>query len=419
MNSISVTTLVRYLKNKLDSDGALSSVLVSGELSNFRKAPSGHIYFTLKDENCSISCVMFKSKAAFLKFDPKNGDKVLLQGSVSLFESSGQMQIYVNSLRLDGVGDLYAKYEELKNKLYLEGLFNKEHKKEIPTKYPLKVAVLCGDNSAAMSDIKIQFKRRWPICKVDFYPVVVQGLQASLDIIEKLLKVDEMDYEIIVLARGGGSFEDLFCFNDESLVRTIYSLNTFIVSGIGHEQDFTLTDFVSDLRAPTPTGAIELITPNIVDVIGEVDGLTKKLDNLINDRIVDFRDRLTTLCNNKYLLNPKLLIDKISLKLDYYLERINSFSNRLSTIDKEIDNVVDNIAIKLNIKLSKRQNDLDKLDSLLKAYSVDNTLKRGYSLVYKDNKLLKDKVNINDDLLIETYLDKINVSVKKVSKRNG
>lgn len=419
MNSISVTTLVRYLKNKLDSDGALSSVLVSGELSNFRKAPSGHIYFTLKDENCSISCVMFKSKATFLKFDPKNGDKVLLQGSVSLFESSGQMQIYVNSLRLDGVGDLYAKYEELKNKLYLEGLFNKEHKKEIPTKYPLKVAVLCGDNSAAMSDIKIQFKRRWPICKVDFYPVVVQGLQASLDIIEKLLKVDEMDYEIIVLARGGGSFEDLFCFNDESLVRTIYSLNTFIVSGIGHEQDFTLTDFVSDLRAPTPTGAIELITPNIVDVIGEVDGLTKKLDNLINDRIVDFKDRLTTLCNNKYLLNPKLLIDKISLKLDYYLERINSFSNRLSTIDKEIDNVVDNIAIKLNIKLNKRQNDLDKLDSLLKAYSVDNTLKRGYSLVYKDNKLLKDKVNINDDLLIETYLDKINVSVKKVSKRNG
>ena len=419
MNSISVTTLVRYLKNKLDSDGALSSVLVSGELSNFRKAPSGHIYFTLKDENCSISCVMFKSKAAFLKFDPKNGDKVLLQGSVSLFESSGQMQIYVNSLRLDGVGDLYAKYEELKNKLYLEGLFNKEHKKEIPTKYPLKVAVLCGDNSAAMSDIKIQFKRRWPICKVDFYPVVVQGLQASLDIIEKLLKVDEMDYEIIVLARGGGSFEDLFCFNDESLVRTIYSLNTFIVSGIGHEQDFTLTDFVSDLRAPTPTGAIELITPNIVDVIGEVDGLTKKLDNLINDRIVDFKDRLTTLCNNKYLLNPKLLIDKISLKLDYYLERINSFSNRLSTIDKEIDNVVDNIAIKLNIKLNKRQNDLDKLDSLLKAYSVDNTLKRGYSLVYKDNKLLKDKVNINDDLLIETYLDKINVSVKKVSKRNA
>ena len=417
MNSISVTTLVRYLKNKLDSDSALSSVLVSGELSNFRKAPSGHIYFTLKDENCSISCVMFKSKAVYLNFSPKNGDKVLLKGSVSLFEASGQMQIYVNSLRLDGIGDLYGKYEELKNKLYLEGLFNSEHKKEIPTKYPLKVAVLCGDNSAAMSDIKIQFKRRWPICHVDFYPVIVQGLQASQDITQKLLKVDKLNYEIIVLARGGGSFEDLFCFNDEALVRTIYSLNTFIVSGVGHEQDFTLTDFVADLRAPTPTGAIELITPNIVDVNQELDDLTVQLDNLMNDKIVYFKDKLDSFCDNKYLLNPKLLIDKTSLKLDYYLERINNFSNKLSTIDKDIDNIVDNIAIKLNIKLNKRQNNLDKLNSLLMAYSVDNTLKRGYSLVYKDNNLLKDEVNIDDNLLIETYLDKINVSVKKVSKK--
>ncbi len=417
MNSISVTTLVRYLKNKLDSDSALSSLLVSGELSNFRKSPSGHLYFTLKDENCSISCVMFKSKAAYLNFNPKNGDKVLLQGSVSLFEASGQMQIYVNSLRLDGVGDLYAKYEELKNKLYSEGLFADDHKKDIPTKYPLKVAVLCGDNSAAMSDIKIQFKRRWPLCKVDYYPVIVQGLQASADIIEKLLKVDELNYEIIVLARGGGSFEDLFCFNDETLARTIYSLNTFIVSGVGHEQDFTLTDFVADLRAPTPTGAIELITPNIVDVNEEIDDLGAELNYLMENKITYIKDSLDSLANNKYLLNPKLLIDKTSLKLDYYLERINSFSNRLLSINKDIDNTVNNMVINLNIKLNKRQNDLDKLNSLLKAYSVDNTLKRGYSLVYKDNKLLKDEVNIDDDLLIETYLDKINVSVKKVSKK--
>ena len=419
MNSISVTTLVRYLKNKLDSDDALSGVLVSGELSNFRKAVSGHIYFTLKDENCSISCVMFKSKASFLKFDPKNGDKVLVQGSISLFEASGQMQIYVNSLRLDGIGDLYARYEELKNKLYLEGLFNGEHKKEIPSKYPLKVAVLCGDNSAAMSDIKIQFKRRWPICKVDFYPAIVQGVQASNDIIEKLLKVDEKDYEIIVLARGGGSFEDLFCFNDENLVRTIYSLNTFIVSGVGHEQDFTLTDFVADLRAPTPTGAIELITPNIVDVLRETDDLTVQLNDLMSERIECIKDNLDTLSNNKYLLNPMLLIDKTSLKLDYYLERINNFSNRLSTIDKDIDNILSNLSIKLKIKLNKRQNDLDNLNSLLNAYSIDNTLKRGYSLVYKDNMLLKDNVDVDDDLVIETYLDRINVSVKEVGKKNG
>ncbi len=419
MNSISVTTLVRYLKNKLDSDNALTSVLVSGELSNFRKAVSGHIYFTLKDENASISCVMFKSKALYLNFNPKNGDKVLIQGSVSLFEASGQLQVYVNSLKLDGIGDLYARYEELKNKLYNEGLFSDSHKKEIPTIYPEKVAVLCGDNSAAMSDIKIQFKRRWPICNVDFYPVVVQGVTAPNSIIETLLKVDSLDYQIIVLARGGGSFEDLFCFNDEGIVRTIYNLNTFIVSGVGHEQDFTLTDFVSDLRAPTPTGAIELITPNILDINDEVTYMEDQLKSLIQDKLLSYNKTLNDLSSDKYLLNPRLLIDKTALKLDYYLERINSFQNRLDSINKDIDSDINNMVLSIKMKLIRKRNDIDKLDSLLKAYSIDNTLKRGFSLVYKDNKLIKDDISIDDELLIETYHNKINVNVKKVGKRNG
>lgn len=419
MNSISVTTLVRYLKNKLDSDNALTSVLVSGELSNFRKAVSGHIYFTLKDENASISCVMFKSKALYLNFNPKNGDKVLIQGSVSLFEASGQLQVYVNSLKLDGIGDLYARYEELKNKLYNEGLFSDSHKKEIPTIYPEKVAVLCGDNSAAMSDIKIQFKRRWPICNVDFYPVVVQGVTAPNSIIETLLKVDSLDYQIIVLARGGGSFEDLFCFNDEGIVRTIYNLNTFIVSGVGHEQDFTLTDFVSDLRAPTPTGAIELITPNILDINDEVAYMEDQLKSLIQDKLLSYNKTLNDLSSDKYLLNPRLLIDKTALKLDYYLERINSFQNRLDSINKDIDSNINNMVLSIKMKLMRKRNDIDKLDSLLKAYSIDNTLKRGFSLVYKDNKLIKDDISIDDELLIETYHNKINVNVKKVGKRNG
>ncbi len=419
MNSISVTTLVRYLKNKLDSDNALTSVLVSGELSNFRKAVSGHIYFTLKDENASISCVMFKSKALYLNFNPKNGDKVLIQGSVSLFEASGQLQVYVNSLKLDGIGDLYARYEELKNKLYNEGLFSDSHKKEIPTIYPEKVAVLCGDNSAAMSDIKIQFKRRWPICNVDFYPVVVQGVTAPNSIIETLLKVDSLDYQIIVLARGGGSFEDLFCFNDEGIVRTIYNLNTFIVSGVGHEQDFTLTDFVSDLRAPTPTGAIELITPNILDINDEVAYMEDQLKSLIQDKLLSYNKTLNDLSSDKYLLNPRLLIDKTALKLDYYLERINSFQNRLDSINKDIDSDINNMVLSIKMKLMRKRNDIDKLDSLLKAYSIDNTLKRGFSLVYKDNKLIKDDISIDDELLIETYHNKINVNVKKVGKRNG
>lgn len=419
MNTISVTTLVRYLKNKLDSDNALANVHVSGELSNFNKAVSGHLYFTLKDENCAISCVMFRSKATSITFNPKNGDKVIISGSVSIFETSGQMQVYVNTLKLDGIGDLYARYEELKNKLYKEGLFDDFHKKQLPTLYPEKVAVLCGDNSAAMSDIKIQFKRRWPLCIVDFYPVIVQGLQAPSNIIDTLKKVDDLNYEIIILARGGGSFEDLFCFNDEKLVRTIYSLKTFIVCGIGHEQDFSLCDFVADLRAPTPTASVELITPNINDVNDEIINLESQLIDSLNYKLNNYTDRLNTLSNNKYLLNPVLLVDKISLKLDYYSQRLSNYANNYLLINNKIDNTLDKMSSKLKIKLDNQTNELNKLSSLLNAYSLDSTLKRGFSLVYKNNKLLKDDININDDLTIETYKQKIDVNVKKVGKRNG
>ena len=205
MKPISVTTLVRYLKNKLDSDEALRSVQVSGELSNFRKTSSGHLYFTLKDENSAISCVMFKSKAYSLSFVPENGNKVICSGSISMFEASGSLQLYVNTLKLDGIGDLYRQYEELKNNLFNEGLFDDDHKKEIPTLYPSKVAVLCGKDSAAMSDIKIQFNRRWPLCKVDYYPVIVQGSEGPSSMIKTLKDIDTLGYEIIVLARGGGS----------------------------------------------------------------------------------------------------------------------------------------------------------------------------------------------------------------------
>ena len=198
MNKISVSTLVFYLKNKLDNDQNLSSVYVSGELSNFKYASSGHLYFTLKDNKASISCVMFRSSASKLNFIPKNGDKVLVSGHVSLFETSGQVQLYVNNLSLDGLGDLYRQYEELKNKLASEGFFDDFHKKENKFLYPSNIAVLTGKDSAAMSDIKIQFKRRWPLANVDYYPILVQGVDAPSNIIKTLLKVDKLDYEIIV-----------------------------------------------------------------------------------------------------------------------------------------------------------------------------------------------------------------------------
>lgn len=419
MKPISVTTLVRYLKNKLDSDEALRSVQVSGELSNFRKTSSGHLYFTLKDENSAISCVMFKSKAYSLSFVPENGNKVICSGSISMFEASGSLQLYVNTLKLDGIGDLYRQYEELKNKLFNEGLFDDDHKKVLPTLYPSKVAVLCGKDSAAMSDIKIQFNRRWPLCKVDYYPVIVQGSEGPSSMIQTLKDVDAMDYEIIVLARGGGSFEDLFCFNDERLVRTIYNLNTFIITGVGHQQDFTLVDFVSDRRAPTPTGAIEMITPNIDDVLDSIDDLSYRLNKSIDLLITNNKDKLIQLSNNKYFKEPSLLVDKISLLLDYKIERLKRFSNKLDNYKLQIDKEVDRMGLLLDIKLNKKRNELDRLKGLLKAYSCENILKRGYALVYKDNKLINKDIDNDDKLVIETYDQIIDTRVEKVSKKNG
>lgn len=419
MKPISVTTLVRYLKNKLDSDEALRSVQVSGELSNFRKTTSGHLYFTLKDENSAISCVMFKSKAYSLSFVPENGNKVICSGSISMFEASGSLQLYVNTLKLDGIGDLYRQYEELKNKLFNEGLFDDDHKKKIPTLYPNKVAVLCGKDSAAMSDIKIQFNRRWPLCKVDYYPVIVQGSEAPFSMIQTLMYVDSLDYEIIVLARGGGSFEDLFCFNDERLVRTIYDLNTFIITGVGHQQDFTLVDFVADSRAPTPTGAIEMITPIIDDVLDSIDDLSYRLNKSIDLLIANNKDKLIQLSNNKYFKDPSLLVDKVSLLLDYKIERLKRFSNKLDNYKLQIDKEVDRMSLLVDIKLNKKTNELDRLNGLLKAYSCENTLKRGYALVYKDNKLINKDIDNNDKLVIETYDQIIDTRVEKVSKKNG
>lgn len=419
MKPISVTTLVRYLKNKLDSDEALRSVQVSGELSNFRKTSSGHLYFTLKDENSAISCVMFKSKAYSLSFVPENGNKVICSGSISMFEASGSLQLYVNTLKLDGIGDLYRQYEELKNKLFNEGLFDDNHKKVLPTLYPSKVAVLCGKDSAAMSDIKIQFNRRWPLCEVDYYSVIVQGSEGPSSMIKTLKDIDTLGYEIIVLARGGGSFEDLFCFNDERLVRTIYNLNTFIITGVGHQQDFTLVDFVSDRRAPTPTGAIEMITPNIDDVLDSIDDLSYRLNKSIDLLITNNKDKLIQLSNNKYFKDPSLLVDKVSLLLDYKIERLKRFSNKLDNYQLQIDKEVERMGLLFDIKLNKKHNELDRLNGLLKAYSCENTLKRGYALVYKDNKLINKDINNNDKLVIETYDQIIDTRVEKVSKKNG
>lgn len=389
--SVSVSKLISYLKNKLDNDNKIQGIEVVGELSNVSNS-SPHLYFTLKDEKASISCVMFYNAAHLLTFKPKDGDKVILTGSVSMYEKLGRVQFYVDKMDLAGKGDLHEKYELLKKKLNDEGYFDLDHKKELKTLYPEKVCVLVGDNSAAMSDIKTCFKRRWPICKVDYYPCLVQGDNAANDIISKLKKVDELDYDFIILARGGGSFEDLFCFNDENLVKTIYNLNTFIVSGVGHEQDFTLCDFVSDLRAPTPTASVELTTPNIADLIIEI-------DDTIND--------LNSMILNKFN-NIKLIYQNYSSKIDNYTSKIKILFNDILNLNKELDSL-------MNHKLDLLKKDFDSCFNLLNAYSINNSLKRGFSIIYKDNKIINDvnKIKKEDKLKVKMYKGEKYISVKE------
>ena len=404
MQGLTVSALVAYLKAKLDTDQNIQKVMVCGEISNFHHHYSGHLYFTLKDEKAQIACVMFKSSAQTLKFEPKTGDKVILVANTSIFESSGALQLYVQKMTLDGLGDLYSQYEALKNKLSSEGYFDEEHKIELSKKYLDKVAVLVGDKSAAMSDIKIIFSRRWPLTKVDFYPVLVQGDSAPSSIINELNKVDKLDYDAIVLARGGGSFEDLFCFNDEQLVKTIYSLKTFIITGIGHEQDFTLADFVADKRAATPTAAIELITPNIIDVIDTIESYEYSLKDEINTKV-----------------------NELSLKYDYLLERLLHFQKNLLNISNSLDyktnqiktNILNKIKINLNIldniesnlysrvkySLNNKQLLLKRLNTLLEAYSSQNVLKRGYTMVKQNDVVIKSKKNLNNDAFEVKFYD--------------
>ena len=435
MRIVSVFELTHYLKGTLDSDANIQNILVSGEISNFTNHISGHLYFSMKDDRARLSCVMFRSNAARLRFKPKNGDKVIIKANTSVFESTGQLQCYVTEMKIDGIGDLYLQFEELKKKLHAEGLFDPMHKKPKPL-YPMKIAVLVGDKSAALSDIETTFRRRWPIAKVDIYPVLVQGIGSSKDINDKLLMVDEMGYEAIILARGGGSIEDLWSFNNETLARTIYNLKTFIITGVGHEQDYTIVDFVADLRAPTPTASVELITDNINDVLYKISDYKRRLDlsmrrnyalqaerytNLVNSKV--FKDKyyilenksqyFDYLCSRLYLFNSRL--KALDQKLNEYNLRMNhSLNNQINHANTDITNIHNELVNQMNKRLEEAKILLKRNTILLDAYGVDKTLKRGYSLVLKDNHVVKSITNleINDKIDIKMQDGIINVKVE-------
>ncbi len=438
----SVKSLVAYLKLKLDNDFLIQNINVVGEISNFNYHNNKHMYFTLKDESSRISCVMFATQARTVKFMPKDGMKVNLVASVSIFEASGSLQLYVSQMSEEGVGDLAARFEALKKKLAEEGLFNDNHKKTF-VKYPKRIAVVSGKDSAALNDILTTLNRRWPIAEVDVYPSLVQGPTAHLDLIENLNNIDHLNYDAIILARGGGSIEDLWAFNEEALARTIYNLKTPIISGVGHEIDFTISDFVSDLRAPTPTAAAELITPDIKDVKQIVNHQQKLLKERMTQILNNNNQLVYTYASKPIFMHPELLTTQYSKDLKNLEERLLIFKdksikmvhnyNQLSNeFIKSVNKVMSEEKIKLNTLDNQIHNNIktykNKVDhhfatqlGLLNSYSPINTLKRGYSIVELDDQVIvsSDDVQIGELIKIKMSDGTIKANVIQKEKHNG
>ena len=276
---ITVTQLTKYIKYRIDNDTNLQEVYLKGEISNFKAHTRGHFYFTIKDENSRINAVMFASSARNVKFMPEDGMKVLVTGRISVYEATGGYQIYVSEMQEDGVGNLYVAFEQLKKKLMQEGLFATEHKKRIP-RIPKRVGVVTAPTGAAIRDIISTIQRRFPLTEIYLFPCLVQGEQAKEDIVRQIKRAENYDLDVLIIGRGGGSIEDLWAFNEEMVARAIYDCPIPTISAVGHEIDFTIADFVSDLRAPTPTGAAEIAVPNKSDVINYLKQLTIRLKKL-------------------------------------------------------------------------------------------------------------------------------------------
>ncbi len=377
---ITVAELNNYIKNVFDSNKALLSVTVKGEISNFTNHRSGHLYFSLKDAESQIKAVMFKSSAMKLKFMPESGMKVIAHGSVSVYARDGSYQLYVNSLQPDGIGDLYLAYEQLKEKLEAEGLFSYERKLKIP-KYPEKIGVITSPTGAAVRDIIHVLKRRFPLAKIYLYPSLVQGDGAEENLIEALDYFEKSRLaDTVIIGRGGGSIEDLWAFNGEKLARKIASMTVPVISAVGHETDFTICDFVSDMRAPTPSAAAEIAVPDMNELLLTFDGLEQRMKNGILSLIERNIDKIQ---------NFKNCLDGISE--DYFEEKRREISDRNSELRRAMKALTDTKESAARILIEK-----------LNALSPLSVISRGYSYVQHEGRVLKSKnaVGVGDRISV-------------------
>lgn len=384
MTIITVKQLNLYLKSLIEGDSKLAFINIKGELSNFKNHfASGHLYFTLKDDSSSIKCVMFRTSAQKLRFVPKDGMQVICSGRISVYERDGAYQLYAEDMVPSGEGDLMAKLEEIKNKLAKEGLFDESRKKKLPT-FPKKVAVITSETGAAVRDMFNVLERRYPLCEILFCPATVQGETAPHSLINALNIVSGTDADVVIIGRGGGSAEDLWCFNDENLARRISVMEIPVISAVGHETDFTICDFVADLRAPTPSAAAELAVPDIEELASNIKIMKNRIKSNISEKLVTSNDKLKTVLISAAFARPvENIVAKRSMMVDSVSERLqNNIEKRLMAAEKMFSEVA------------------TKVDSL----SPIKTMLRGYVSVQKQGNTVSSAKHLDTGDKITLHL---------------
>lgn len=379
---LTVTQINKYIKYKMDNDSNLNVVYLKGEISNFKNHSSGHLYFTIKDESSRILAVMFRNNAQKINFKPVDGSKVLVVGRISCYEASGNYQIYVEEMLEDGVGNLYLEFERLKKKLGEKGYFDDCYKKQIP-KFPKKIGIITAPTGAAIRDVITTINRRYKLVELFIFPSLVQGENAKEDIVKNIELANTYDLDVIILGRGGGSIEDLWAFNEEIVADAVFKSEIPIISAVGHEIDFTISDFVSDLRAPTPTAAAELAVPNTIDLINYIKQLEIRSNKSVLNLLDINKNKITSLLNSYVLKNPRNMYEVKAQKLDNLVDKLNLLIKR-----------------NLNDNNNKFINILNKLDAL----NPVNTIKRGYSITKIDDVVITSVSDITNDSIITTDL---------------
>ena len=424
---VSISSVIARIKNVLTQTMDLDGIWIQGEISNLTKHRSGHYYFSLKDKSGEMSCVMFSSYVSRLNFNVEEGMRVLVSGSINVYEQRGSLQLVIRQMKQDGLGDLYLEFEKRKQDLLRAGYFDESHKKAKPD-YIENIGVVTGAQAAALQDVLSTIQRRWPMMKVTLYPSLVQGSLAPKSLIQSLKEADTHNHDALLIVRGGGSFEDLFCFNDVQLVKTIYSLNTYIVSGVGHEVDTTLCDLVCDHRSVTPTAAAQWVTLDQYEVMTQIlkdrELLRQHMSMILNHNKL----KLDSYKNHPYLKDPKSFIIEKQLKLDGYntqiehaleleLQKKNVIKNytqqmhlRMMNIVKVQENkfsmVPEKLRSNMQVLLQNSRHSLQKNCALLDAYSPLKVLSRGYSISKIEDKVIKHVKDVaRDDIMVTRVND--------------